>query len=118
MILYLTSLIPFIHSMIALVTHSRMTKREVRCNPRLTYQLVTLSWLFIVLVGAYFRSDPMLTSTILLVFFFWFICTKQYLIMYRGIKEFATWATKYKAIFSCFVLVSIPRISVAVRFFS
>jgi hypothetical protein len=113
--LSLLVMIPFIHSVIALVTHSHMTKRQVRFNPRLTYELVSISWLFIVLTGAYFRADHALINTILLVFVFWFIRTKQHKIMWGGIKEFVTWAAKFKAVFGCFILCSIPRIADAIR---
>lgn len=115
--LSLLVMIPFIHSVIALVTHSHMSKRQVRFNPRLTYELVSVSWLFIVLTGAYFRADNALINTILLVFVFWFFRTKQYKVMWVGIKEFATWAAKFKAVFGCFILCSIPRIADAIRVF-
>jgi hypothetical protein len=99
------------------VTHSHMTKRQVIYNPRLTYELVSISWLFIVLTGAYFRADQSLINTILLVFVLWFVRTKQYKIMWCGIKEFLVWAVKFKAVFGCFVLCSIPRIADAIRVF-
>ena len=117
MLIALIVLIPFIHATIALVTHSHMTKREVLCNPRLTYEIVAISWVFIVLSGAYFRANQDLINTILFVFIFWFVRTNQYKIMWRGTKEFLIWAKKFKAVFGCFILCSVPRIADAFRIF-